>query len=101
VTGRVTRRDPYAGQDLLADVFEGTELAPEPLRSRDCSENLINLYASPDDPRWTVDVWLHSNGDVAAVQSIRPSEETRAHAPTRSEPSTAVSGPGNGNGGEA
>lgn len=67
--------DHYAGLDLLADVFPGTETAPLPQRSRDRNGGLLKLYASTADPRWTVDVWLHSNGDVACVQSIRPRKD--------------------------
>jgi hypothetical protein len=63
--------DCYDGQDLLADVFEGTEDAPDPAPVIDCGGSLIKLWANPADPRWSVDMSRRPNGDVIVVRSIR------------------------------
>ena len=60
----------YDGQDLLADVFEGTEDAPVPVARRDAGGNLLRLWPSPDDPRWTVDMAFYPDGNIMAVRSI-------------------------------
>ena len=68
----------YAGEDLLADVFEGTEEAPTPMDRRDAGGNLLRLWPSPDDPRWSVDMTLYPNGKVMAVHSVKPRAEKKA-----------------------
>jgi hypothetical protein len=67
-----TGPDVYAGVDLLADVFEGTEDAPVPLDRRDAGGNLVRLWPSPDDPRWAADMAFYPDGKLMAVRSIRP-----------------------------
>lgn len=68
----MTRPDVYAGMDLLADVFEGTEDAPAPVDRRDAGGNILRLFASPDDPRWAVDMTFYPDGKLMSVNSIRP-----------------------------
>jgi hypothetical protein len=63
--------DCYDGQDLLADVFEGTQHAPDPAPMVDICGSLIMLWANPADPRWSVDMSRRPNGDVTVVRSIR------------------------------
>lgn len=74
--------DFYAGQDLLADVFEGTLDAPEPVPVRD---------SNPVDPRWSVRMWRWPNGDVRLVHSIEPRPSDRPE-PSRGSPSTDPGG---------
>jgi len=73
----MTGPDVYAGVDLLADVFEGTEDAPVPMARRDAGGNLLRLWPSPDDPRWTVDMAFYPDGNIMAVRSITPRDEER------------------------
>lgn len=65
--------DAYPGQDLLADVFEGTEDAPAPLVRRNRAGGLQSLWANPADPRWHVVCRLHPDGDIAFIddRSVR------------------------------
>jgi len=43
----------YDGQDLLADVFEGTENAPMPQERRSAVDGrVLALWPARDDPRW-------------------------------------------------
>lgn len=86
--------------DLLADVFDDTTHAPLPVPRRDAGGNLLRLWASPEDPRWDVDMTFYPDGALCSVRSVVPRERVSADALGASEPSTAVSGPGNGNGGE-
>jgi hypothetical protein len=72
----MTRPDDYADVDLLADVFEGTEDAPTPVDRRDAGGNILRLFASPDDPRWAVDMTFHPDGKPMAVHSVRPRDES-------------------------
>jgi len=67
--------DSYDGLDLLADVFEDTEDAPDPVERRDAGGNLLRLWPSPDDPRWTVEMTFYPNGWLRAVWSVKPREE--------------------------
>ena len=66
--------DPYAGLDLLADVFPGTETTettPMPL----WNWWLTTLWPAPDDPRWQVDAPLLSHVDSVRyghVASVTP-----------------------------
>jgi len=73
----MTGPDVYAGVDFLADVFEGTEYAPVPVARRDAGGNLLRLWPSPDDPRWTVDMAFYPDGNIMAVRSITPRDEER------------------------
>lgn len=66
--------DPYSGRDLLADVFEGTQDAPLPVPSRDAGGHTLSLWANPEDPRWSVSMSRHPNGDVWVVYSCQPRE---------------------------
>ena len=65
----------YPGLDLLADVFEDTENAPNPAPVKDAGGNLIKLWPDPGDPRWTTRMHRRANGDVACVYSCVPSQE--------------------------
>ncbi len=70
----MTHSDPYAGQDLLADVFEGTETTPKPL----WNWWLTTLWPAPDDPRWQVDAPLLEHVDsvrYGRVESVTPRGE--------------------------
>jgi hypothetical protein len=64
--------DCYAGVDLLADVFEGTEDAPVPVPLRNSDGHLVKLWPNPSDPRWSMQMSLHRNGDVDFVQYCVP-----------------------------
>jgi hypothetical protein len=90
--------DSYDGLDLLADVFEDTEDAPTPVERRDAGGNLLRLWPSPDDPRWSVDASFYPEGGLMAVRSVKWRQ-----GPTGGPEigSAALSGPGIGNGGEA
>jgi hypothetical protein len=47
--------DCYDGQDLLADVFEGTEDAPLPVaRTSPVDGRVMGLRVAPDDRRWRI-----------------------------------------------
>lgn len=68
--------------DLLADVFEGTEDAPTPL----WNWWMTKLHPAPGDPRWHVDVTLTSawgQDRVSEVRSIRPREALSAPVPVQ------------------
>jgi hypothetical protein len=95
--------DCYDGQDLLADVFEGTEDAPDPAPVIDCGGSLIKLWANPADPRWSVDMSRRPNGDVIVVRSIRRArsdpdgpESPRIAQPTAGSQQGRQPGPENG-----
>ena len=64
--------DVYPGQDLLADVFPGTEDAPTPLVARDCAGGVRSLWANPADPRWHVVAELWPDGEIQFVSSVKP-----------------------------
>ena len=63
-------------EDLLADVFPGTEDAPTPLIRRNANGNLQSLWPNPDDPRWHVQARLYPDGEIAWIddRAVRPRE---------------------------
>ena len=75
----MTGPDVYAGVDLLADFFEGTEDAPVPVARRDAGGNLLRLWPSPDlawalgwrrrGPR--ISSLVRRSSDVPAQQAAR------------------------------
>jgi hypothetical protein len=70
------RPDHYPGLDLLADVFEGTEDAPNPVPVVDAGGSTVKLWANPADPRWSIRMDRRPNGDVACVHWCVPAVET-------------------------
>jgi hypothetical protein len=71
----VTSQDFYGSVDLLADVFPGTENAPTPMSRKDAGRNLLSLWPSPEDPRWSVWMTFYPNGDLMAVHWVKPRSE--------------------------
>lgn len=62
-------------EDLLADVFEGTEDAPLPVGMRDRGFGCRWLWPSPEDPRWQVEMRFLPSGELSWVGDVRPRTE--------------------------